>query len=332
MSEWDGRSVLVTGASGFIGSHLTERLVCAGARVRALAHYNSLSQWGWIERLPAHIQREIEVIPGDVRDQDSLHPPMAGVDTVFHLAALVAIPYSYVTPNAYVATNVVGTLNVLQAARGAKVRRVVHTSTSEVYGTAQYVPIDEKHPLSAQSPYAASKIGADQLAQSFYTSFGLEVATVRPFNTYGPRQSARAIVPTIIMQLLHSPSGEVEIGSLHPARDFTFVADTAEAFMASATCDEAVGRVTNFGTGVEISIGDLLERIARMLGVTAVVNVQPARVRPELSEVERLCADVRRARDVMGWRPQVDLDTGLARTIEWFREHLAGYKAGRYNI
>jgi NAD dependent epimerase/dehydratase len=332
MAAWTGRSVLVTGACGFIGSHLTERLVAAGATVRAFAHYNALGQRGWLDRLPGDARRAIEVCAGDIRDADSLRPALAGVDTVFHLAALIAIPYSYVSPAGYVATNVGGTLNVLQAARDAGVRRVVHTSTSEVYGTAQYVPIDERHPLSAQSPYAASKIGADQLALSFHASFGLPVAIVRPFNTYGPRQSSRAVVPAIITQLLASTAGEVRIGALHPTRDLMYVTDTAEAFMAAALCDEAVGGVTNFGTGVEISIADLLERIGRLAGRPTIATVSAERVRPPASEVERLCADAGRARALMGWRPAIDLETGLARTIAWFREQQSSARADQYTL
>jgi UDP-glucose 4-epimerase len=328
MSGWSGRPVLVTGAGGFIGSHLCERLVELGADVRALCEYNSLGSWGWLDDSPR--RGELEVVLGDVRDADSVAAATVGVDTVFHLAALIAIPFSYEAPLAYVQTNVLGTANVLRAAQRAGCRLVVHTSTSEVYGTAQYVPIDEAHPLQAQSPYAASKIGADKLAESFHLSFGVPVATLRPFNTFGPRQSARAVIPTILTQLL--AGGSVALGNLTPTRDFTFVTDTADAFVATADCAAAVGRVLNAGSGKEISIGELVELAEALLGRQAPVEREPERVRPPASEVERLCADPSALHELTGWAPQVSLADGLAATAEWIGENLERYRAGAYAI
>ena len=280
----------MTGADGFIGSHLVEKLVTDGASVRAFVMYNSLGYRGWLDFIPDRIADQIEFFAGDVRDPFRVRNALEGIDTVFHLASLIAIPYSYQAAKSYVATNVTGTLNLLQAARDAGVSRFVHTSTSEVYGTAQYVPIDEKHPLVGQSPYAASKIGADQMAQSFYTSFALPVATIRPFNTYGPRQSARAVIPAIICQIAAGHS-EIKLGSLTPTRDFTFVADIADAFVALAECDEAVGETTNIGSGREISIGDLARTISELMGVNTSVVCDNERVRPVNSEVDRLMCD-----------------------------------------
>jgi dTDP-glucose 4,6-dehydratase len=318
--------VLVTGAGGFIGSHLSERLVELGASVRAFHEYNSLGSWGWLD--DSTRRGELEVVLGDVRDADSIHDAMAGSDVVFHLAALIAIPYSYSAPQSYVETNVLGTLNVLRAARSHDVETLVHTSSSEVYGTARSVPIDEEHPLQGQSPYSASKIGADKMAEAFHLSHGLPVATLRPFNTYGPRQSARAVIPTILMQLL---AGEtVALGNLTPTRDFTYVADTVEAFVAIAGCPRAIGRVVNAGSGKEISIGDLAERIGSVLGRQAQVQRDEDRVRPRGSEVERLCADASAARDLLGWEPVVSLDDGLAATAEWISAYLDRYRAGDY--
>jgi NAD dependent epimerase/dehydratase len=321
-----GRSVLVTGAEGFIGSHLVERLLDEGARVRGLVLYNFEGSRGWLDRISA--AAEVEAVQGDVRDRDSLRRAVEGVEVVFHLAALIAIPYSYDAPLSYVRTNVEGTLNVLGAAHEAGVSLVVHTSTSEVYGTAQSVPISESHPLQAQSPYAASKIGADKIAESYHRSFGLPVTTVRPFNTYGPRQSARAVIPTIATQLLDR--GRIELGSLTPTRDFTFVADTVDAFVRAAGQPEAVGRVLNVGSGREISIGALAERIAAILGQDVEIAQDAQRLRPPASEVERLLADATQAHEVLGWSARTTLDDGLSATLEWIRGNRGFYRAGTY--
>ena len=326
--DWNHQTVLVTGAGGFIGSHLTERLVALGARTRALVRYNSADSWGWLDSSP--VKDDIEVILGDIRDRDSLRQAIQGVDTVFHLAALIAIPYSYHTPLSYIRTNVEGTLNVLQAAMDAGVRLVVHTSTSEVYGTARYVPIDEDHPLQGQSPYSASKIGADKLAEAFHRSFGLPVAVIRPFNTYGPRQSARAVIPTIITQVLTQP--EVHLGNLEPTRDFSYVADTVEGFVRIAECPESVGQVINTGSGQEISIGDLANTILNLIGREIPIICDNQRVRPENGEVERLCADNTKAREILGWQPRYTLKDGLVQTIDWMEENLERYRLGVYTI
>ncbi len=328
MTGWGARTVLVTGAGGFIGSHLVERLVELGARVRGLAEYNSLGSFGWLDDSP--VRDDVEVVLGDVRDRDSARAAAQGCDLVFHLAALIAIPYSYEAPYSYVQTNVVGTLNVLRAAQEAGASLVVHTSTSEVYGTARYVPIDEEHPLQGQSPYSASKIAADKLAEAFHVSFGLPVATLRPFNTYGPRQSARAIIPTVITQLLTGDS--VALGNLAPTRDFTYVTDTVEAFVQIVDSPEAVGRVLNTGSGKEISIGNLVDRIERVLGKSAPVTREEERVRPPGSEVERLCANADAARRLIGWEPRVPLDEGLAATAAWLTDNLDRYRLGAYVV
>ncbi len=326
-SNWHGKRVLVTGAGGFIGSHLAERLVELGADVQALVHYNALGTWGWLDRSPR--RAEMTVIPGDVCDRDSVRQAMQGAEIVFHLAALIAIPYSYHAPLSYVRTNVEGTLNVLQAARELGVERVVHTSTSEVYGTARYVPIDESHPLQGQSPYSASKIAADKLAEAFYLSFGLPVVTIRPFNTYGPRQSARAVIPTIITQALSGPV--VRLGSLTPRRDLNYVTDTVAGFVCVAGAPAAIGQVINVGSGQEITIGDLARTILDLLGRDLPIVCEEQRIRPENSEVERLCADNRQAR-ALGWQPQVTLQEGLLRTIAWVEEHLEQYRPAIYAI
>ncbi len=325
---WREKRVLVTGGGGFIGSHLTERLVREGARVRVLTQYNSLGSWEWLDVSP--VRDEIEVILGDVRDRDSVRHAMNDAETVFHLAALIAIPYSYHAPLSYVRTNVEGTLNVLQAARERGVERFVHTSTSETYGTAQYAPIDESHPSQAQSPYAASKIGADKIAESFYMSFGLPVVTVRPFNTYGPRQSARAVIPTIIVQCLDGKS--VKLGNLEPTRDLTYVTDTVDGFIRAAESDKAVGATINIGSGQEISIGDLARKIISITEPTVSVEIEPQRVRPKTSEVTRLVADVSKARDLFGWEPTVSLDEGLTKTIEWMRHNIDRYRPEMYTV
>lgn len=327
--NWNAKRVLVTGAGGFIGSHLTERLVELGANVRALVHYNALGSWGWLDQSPA--RDAMQIIAGDVTDRDSVRQAMQGREIVFHLAALIAIPYSYQAPVSYVRTNVEGTLNVLQAARDAGgVECVVHTSTSEVYGTAQRVPIDEAHPLQGQSPYSASKIGADKMAEAFYRSFNLPVVTVRPFNTFGPRQSARAVIPTIITQLLADQT--VRLGSLKPTRDLNFVANTVDGFVLAASTPAASGQTINLGSGREISIGDLAKLIAHLADKPIRIEGDEVRVRPEGSEVERLLADNRLAHELLGWEPLVNLEDGLQRTIEWIQQHPERYRPNVYVI
>jgi len=332
-----GQRVLVTGADGFIGSHLTEHLVRQGHRVRAFVYYNSFNSWGWLDSVPEDIRQELDVFAGDIRDPNGVRKAMEGIDTAFHLAALVAIPYSYHSPHTYVETNVLGTLNVVQAARDLDVGRVVHTSTSEVYGTAQFVPIDEKHPLNGQSPYSASKIGADQIAFSYHASFGTPVAIVRPFNTYGPRQSARAFLPTVITQIA-SGAEQVKLGSLEPTRDFSFVADTVHGFSAVAAAEEAVGQVVNLGSNFEISMGDSARLIAEIMGKDVEFVTDEQRVRPQASEVERLWADNSKAKAIAGWEPEyAGIDGfrgGLQQTIDWFGEpsNLQRYKADVYNL
>jgi NAD dependent epimerase/dehydratase len=316
LSGWDGKRVLVTGAGGFIGGHLVELLVAAGAEVRAFVQYNSRNDWGSLDHVAREVVDAIEVVAGDVRDPFGVRRAVEGVDTVFHLAALIGIPYSYVAPEAYVATNVTGTLNVLEAVRGTGAR-MVHTSTSETYGTATYTPIDEAHPLQGQSPYSASKIGADKMAESYHRSFGVEVATLRPFNTFGPRQSLRAVIPTIIAQALGG--GPVRLGSLTPVRDFTYVRDTARAFMAVAASDAAVGRTLNSGNGKGITIGELARLALDAVGSDAEIVADEVRVRPEASEVFELLCDSTQLRELTGWQPEVTLREGLAATAEWLR-------------
>lgn len=333
----DSPSVLVTGADGFIGSHLTESLVRRGYRVRAFVLYNSHNSWGWLDQCASDVQGQFEIFAGDVRDPHGVKEAMRGCEAVLHLAALIGIPYSYHSPDTYVDTNVRGTLNVLQAARELEVGRVVHTSTSEVYGTARSVPINEEHPLQGQSPYAATKIGADQLAWSFYTSFGTPVVIARPFNTYGPRQSARAVIPTIITQIA-TGSRRICLGATAPTRDFNFVEDTVAGLIAAVTAERGVGEVLNLGTGFEISIGETAQLISKILGRKVEIVTDERRVRPEHSEVDRLCADNSKAREVLGWEPEYagpeGLRRGLAETAEWFvdPENLSGYKADRYNV
>jgi NAD dependent epimerase/dehydratase len=326
--NWRGKSTLVTGAGGFIGSHLTEALIKEGARVRALVHYNALGKCGWLDESP--LKGDAEVFLGDITDRDNLRKVMKGIDIIFHLAALIAIPYSYIAPSSFIRTNIEGTLNILQNARELETDLVLHTSTSEVYGTAVKVPIDENHPLQGQSPYSASKIGADKIAEAFYRSFGLPVVTVRPFNTFGPRQSARAVIPTIIIQGLAGKS-KIRLGSLTPTRDMTFVSNTVDAYIAAAS-KEAIGRTINFGSGQEISIGSLVNLIASLLGRELSVETDSQRVRPEMSEVNRLVADNTLARQLLSWEPLVDLEEGLKRTIAWFKDNLDKYLPDVYSI
>ena len=327
-SHWRGRRVLVTGAGGFIGSHLAERLVELGAETRALVRYNSRGSAGWLDTSP--VREDIEVHLGDVRDRGSVRAAMQGRDTVFHLAALIGIPYSYEAPESYVDTNVTGTLNVLEVARDLETARVVHTSTSEVYGSARYVPIDTAHPLQGQSPYSASKIGADKMAESYHRSFGVPVVTVRPFNTYGPRQSARAVIPAIAIQGL--AGGTIRLGNLHPTRDLNYVADTVEGFLACGDSERAVGEVLNLGTGREISIGDLARLVLETCGASSEIEVEEQRLRPDASEVDRLLADASRTTELVGWEPRITLEEGIRRTVEWLRENTALYRAREYAV
>ena len=321
---WKGKRVAVTGAGGFIGSHLVERLVKEGASVSCLVRYNSMNTWGWIDTFPEATKKAISVVTGDLRDSDCVRNFLKGRDIVFHLGALIPIPYSYVNPRDVIQTNVLGTLNVLQAAREHGVK-VIHTSTSETYGTAQYVPIDEKHPLQAQSPYSASKIGADKIAESFHHSYGLPVTIIRPFNTYGPRQSARAIIPTIISQLLDG--NKLSLGNLQPTRDLTYVSDTVEGFLKLAESPKAVGQTFNLGVSEEISVGELAQKLQNLAGRKSKIEKEQQRVRPKGSEVERLLSDNKKARQ-LGWKPKVSLDEGLRLTVEWFRKNRRYYKPG----
>lgn len=320
--------VIVTGAGGFIGSHLAERLVQEGANVTAMVHYNALGSLGWLESSPH--RKDMKIVAGDVCDPGFMQTGIDGQDMVFHLAALIAIPFSYVAPESYVRTNVVGTLNVLQAARRAGVGRVVHTSTSEVYGTARYAPIDEGHPLQGQSPYSATKIGADKLAESFYCSFDLPVVTLRPFNTFGPRQSARAVIPSIISQAL--ARREVRLGSTKPIRDLNFVSNTVDGFVRAGQAAGVAGQTINVGSGREISIGDLASVIASLIGQEIAIRSEDQRTRPEKSEVQRLLADNTKAKQFLGWSPATSLEEGLRQTIDWFREHTHLYRNDQYVI
>jgi len=329
--NWKNRRILVTGAGGFIGSHLAEELARRGAKVRALVRYNSRNHWGFLEQTTPELARRIDVWPGDITDPFLVDKLLEGQEIVFHLAALIAIPYSYVAPASFAATNVHGTLNVLEAGRRHKPAKILCTSTSEVYGTALYTPIDERHPLQGQSPYSASKIGADQVAESFYRSFGLPVAIVRPFNTYGPRQSARAVIPAIMTQLL-SGAESISLGSLRPVRDFTFVQDTVEGFLAAADSPKTVGTVTQLGSGTGIGIGELAEKIMRLIGRRAKIATDRRRIRPERSEVWKLLCDNRKAKKLLGWKPRYSLDEGLALTLQYVRSHRDEYKPRLYTI
>jgi len=323
--------ILVTGAGGFIGSHLTELLVREGFDVRAFVHYNSLGSWGWIDSFPEEEKKNIEVFSGDIRDPNGVRDALRGCDAVFHLAALIAIPFSYHSPDTYVDTNIKGTLNVLQAARDLGTSRVLVTSTSEVYGTAQYVPIDEKHPYQGQSPYSATKIGADRLAESFYRSFDLPVTIVRPFNTYGPRQSARAVIPTIITQLLAGRQ-EIRLGALSPTRDFNFVRDTANGFYQIFRSEKTIGQEINIATQKEISIGDLAKELIRQINPEAQIVCEEQRLRPEKSEVNRLLGCNEKIMRLTDWKPQVSFEQGLAETIEFLRNNLDRYRTDIYNL
>lgn len=324
------KKVLVTGSAGFIGSHLVEKLLELNCHVRSFVRYNSRNNLGCLEFVPTKVKNNVEIFQGDLLNPDSVNRAVKDIDIVFHLGCLIAIPYSYVNPREVVNANVLGTYNILEASRKEEVKKIVHTSSSEVYGTAQFVPINENHPLQAQSPYSASKIAADKLAESFYLSYDLPVATVRPFNTYGPRQSARAVIPTIITQIL---SGEtVYLGSMNPTRDFTYVEDTVEGIIKIAESKDTIGKVINIGSGKEITIGELTDKIIEITEGGVKVIFDANRVRPEQSEVERLCADITKAKELLKWAPKVSLKEGLKRTIEWFSEHLNYYKPNIYNI
>lgn len=323
--------VLVTGADGFIGSHLTEELVKDGHEVRAFVYYNSFNSWGWLDSLGPSIKNQIEVVAGDIRDPYFVKNAIKGIDCIFHLAALIAIPFSYHAPDAYVDTNIKGTLNVLNAARELETQRVLVTSTSEVYGTAQYIPIDEKHPFQGQSPYSASKIGADRMAEAFFRSFNIPISIVRPFNTYGPRQSARAVIPTVISQLLGGCE-EIKLGALTPTRDFVFVKDTARGFMEISKCNEAIGKEINIATSNEISIGELAQTMINIINPNAIIKCDEQRIRPQNSEVERLNGDNRLLYSLTGFKPQTSLEEGLTITTEWIKENLAKYKFNQYNL
>jgi dTDP-glucose 4,6-dehydratase len=329
-SFWQDRPVLVTGAGGFIASHLVEALLAQGARVRAFVRYNSRSEPGLLALLSPESLSKVEIIAGDLRDLPAIQDAMRGITHVFHLGALIAIPYSYIHPSEVVETNVIGTLNVLLAGREQGVERIVHTSTSEVYGTAMHVPIDESHPLQGQSPYSASKIGADKLAESFYRSFDLPVVTLRPFNTYGPRQSARAVIPTIITQAL--TQDVIHLGNLDARRDLTYVSDTVAGFLRVAEAAGVEGQTFNLGTGSEVRIGDLAQQVIDLIGRPVRIELDPTRLRPEKSEVQRLLSDNRLAKEKLGWAPQVSLEQGLAQTIAWIHQHLEYYQPGKYRV
>ena len=326
--NWNDRQILVTGAGGFIGSHLTERLADLGAKVRALVHYRGSGSWGWLDQSPG--RHKLEVVAGDVGDASLVRDAMRDCQFVFHLAALIAIPYSYVAPSSYVRTNIEGTLNVLEAARAVRPDRVIHTSTSEVYGTALQVPINERHPLQAQSPYSATKIAADKLVEAYYRSFNVPLVTVRPFNTFGPRQSSRAVIPAVIAQCLTQPV--VRLGNLQATRDLNFVQNTVDGFLAAAEPVAALGQTFNLGSGSEISVGDLATKIIAMTGSNATIEVDPGRLRPDRSEVERLVADSSLAERLLGWRPAVSLDDGLRVTIQWIQSNLNFYRPDHYHV
>lgn len=329
--NWNSKSILITGAGGFIGSHLAEQIIECGAKVRAFVRYNSRGDWGMLELLPKHKLDEIEVCAGDLRDSHAVRRAVQKTEILFHLGSLIAIPYSYIHPRETIETNVMGALNVMSAASEVGVDRVIHTSTSEVYGTARYVPMDEKHPLQGQSPYSASKIGADMVAESFYRSFGLPVTIIRPFNTFGPRQSARAVIPTIITQAL-TPVAQIVLGSIYPTRDYTYVEDVVNAFIKAAVSQDSIGETINIGSGSDISIGDIAKQVMSILGVDKPIALDSKRVRPVNSEVERLCCDNTKARQLLDWEPRISLEEGLRRTIQWFSANPGSYKPDIYNI
>lgn len=329
--NWQGKKVLVTGAEGFIGSHLTERLVELGADVTALSQYNSFNNWGWIDTFDKSVKESIKVVTGDIREYDGMKRIIKGQEVVFHLAALIAIPYSYLSPMAYVRTNVEGTTNVLEACREYGVEKIVHTSTSETYGTALYVPIDEKHPMQGQSPYSASKIGADKMVESYYKSFNMPIATIRPFNTYGPRQSARAVIPTIISQILAGKT-EIKLGNLTPTRDFNFVKDTVEAFIKIAESEKTIGEVINAGSNNEITIGETVKKIINIIGKDVRIICDDERLRPKNSEVNRLWADNTKIKELTLWKPNYTIDRGLEATVNWIRNNMQYFKTEIYNV
>jgi NAD dependent epimerase/dehydratase len=331
--ELKNKKVLVTGADGFIGSHLVERLIEEDCNVKAFCYYNSFNSWGWIDSFPKERINKLEIFTGDVRDPNGVREAVKDCDVIFHLAALIAIPYSYYSPDSYVDTNIKGTLNILQAAKDLGVQKILVTSTSEVYGTAMYVPIDENHPRKGQSPYSATKIGADHLADSFYTSFGLPVTIVRPFNTYGPRQSARAVIPTIITQLLAGKT-EIKLGAIHPTRDLLFVKDTANGFIEIAKSDKTIGEEINIATSSEISVGDLAQKLIQLINPSAKIILDDFRLRPEKSEVERLIGSNKKILELTNWKQLISLDQGLKLTIDWFSNpgNLQRYKYDIYNV
>jgi NAD dependent epimerase/dehydratase len=331
--ELKGKKILITGSEGFIGSHLVEELLSHEAKIRAFVLYNSFNNWGWLENISKENLDNIEIFTGDVRDYNCVNNAMKDIDVVFHLAALIAIPFSYQSPESYIDTNVKGTLNVLQSARDNACEKILVTSTSEVYGTAQYAPIDEKHPLQGQSPYSASKIGADMIAESFYRSFDMPVTIVRPFNTYGPRQSSRAVIPTVITQLLNGMM-EIKLGALHPTRDFLFVKDTVKGFIEIAKSENTIGEEINIASQSEISVGNLARKLINIINPNAVIQHEDQRVRPKKSEVERLFGSNEKIKKITNWKQSYDLDAGLKETIEWFRdsENIKHYKANIYNI
>lgn len=328
--EIQNKKVLVTGAGGFVGSHLVEALVKYGAKVKAFVHYNSRNDWGMLEEVNKNILKEVDVTASDLRDADAVRKAVKGEEVVFHLGALIGVPYSYVNPRDVVDTNVSGTLNILSAARDFKVKKIIHTSTSEVYGTAQYVPMDENHPVNPQSPYAASKLSADLLALSFHRSYDLPVGVIRPFNIYGPRQSARAVIPSIITQALLKK--KVDLGSISPTRDLTYVADSASGFIAFAECEKTVGEVVNLGSNREVSISQLIEIVSTCLNKKIKVNKEEKRVRPEKSEVERLLSDSSKAKALFGWNPKIDIEEGIRKTVGWMEKNIDRYKEEIYNI
>ena len=328
--NWQDKKVLVTGAGGFIGSHLVERLLKLGSQVRAFVRYNSRNDIGQIRFIPSDLRKELQIVAGDLRDYHAVGNAMKGIEIIFHLGALISIPYSYLHPREVVETNILGTLNILNAAREGRVKKVVHTSTSEVYGTAIYIPIDERHPLQGQSPYSASKIGADMLAESFYRSFDLPVSIIRPFNTYGPRQSARAVIPAIITQVL--TKDKISLGSLQPTRDFTYVDDIIKAFILIADSDKSIGRCINIGSNFTISIGDLTQKIVNILGKKIKILEDTKRIRPTKSEVYRLQADYQMAKELLNWESKTSLEEGLKKTIDWISKNLHLYDAERYEV